>query len=95
MELNVNRKKVIISSLLFILIFGALLLIATFFDLQISRFLTKGILAEGQYDTNNTFGAFFEIIGDSPVEIMLAFSFAGKFHKSLQINIRLLNNTNL
>ena len=71
-----RRKNVIISVLSFCAVFTALLLTATFFDLQIDRFLTKGVLEPGQYDTNNTFGAFFEIIGDSPVEIMLAFSSA-------------------
>ncbi len=69
-----RRKNVIISLLSFCAVFGALLLIATFCDLQIDRFLTRGVLEPGQYDTNNTFGAFFEIIGDSPVEIMLAFA---------------------
>ncbi len=69
-----KKSNVIISCALFCAVFGALLIIATFYDLDISRFLTKGILAPGQYDTNNAFGAFFEIIGDSPVEIMLAFS---------------------
>ena len=69
-----KKKKVIASLISFAVIFAALLLIATFFDLQISRFLTKGILEPGMYDTNNSFGAFFEIVGDSPVEIMLAFA---------------------
>lgn len=69
-----QKSRVIWSIVLFCVIFAALLLIATFYDLPISRFLTRGVLAPGEYDTNNTFGAFFEIIGDSPVEIMLAFS---------------------
>ena len=69
-----TKKKVITSVLLFLLIFSALLIIATFFDLQISRILTKGVLEPGKYDTNSTFGAVFEILGDSPVEIMLAFA---------------------
>ncbi len=73
-KINEQRKRVIASLLLFSGIFAALLLVATFYDLQISRFLTKGILAPGKYDTNNSFGAFFEIIGDSPVEIVLAFA---------------------
>ena len=70
-----TQKATVLTSLaLFCAVFAALLLVATFYDLEISRLLTKGILAPGEYDTNNTFGAFFEIIGDSPVEIMLAFS---------------------
>ncbi|MCR5208007.1 MAG: phosphatase PAP2 family protein [Eubacterium sp.] len=69
-----QKKRVITGLALFCAVFVALLLIATFYDLEISRLLTNGILAPGEYDTNNTFGAFFEIIGDSPVEIMLAFS---------------------
>ena len=71
---NSRRKRVLLSLGLFVANFGALLLVATFYDLPISRLLTRGVLAPGQYDTNNTFGAFFEIIGDSPVEIMLAFA---------------------
>ncbi len=74
-EKTISQKSRVIRSLvLFCVIFAALLLIATFYDLPISRLVTKGILAPGQYDTNNAFGAFFEIIGDSPVEMMLAFS---------------------
>ena len=74
-EKEANRKRtVLLSALMFCLVFGVLLFVATFYDLEISRFLTKGVLSEGKYDTNNAFGAFFEIIGDSPVEIMLAFS---------------------
>ena len=69
-----TKKKTVISIILFCTVFAVLLITATFFDLQISRILTKGVLAPGQYNTNNTFGTFFEIIGDSPVEIMLGFS---------------------
>lgn len=69
-----RRRRVLLATGLFCVVFGGLLAVATFFDLPVSRLLTKGVLAPGQYDTNNTFGAFFEIIGDSPVEIMLGFA---------------------
>ena len=69
-----RRNKVLLPIVLFCAVFGGLLAIATFFDLPISRFLTRGILAPGEYDTNDTFGAFFEIIGDCPVEIMMGFA---------------------
>ena len=72
---KITEKTTVLTSLaLFCAVFAALLLIATFYDLEISRLLTRGVLAPGEYDTNNAFGAFFEIIGDSPVEILLAFS---------------------
>jgi len=69
-----TKKRTLLFFALFCAVFGALLAIATFCDLEISRFLTRGILAPGEYDTNSTFGAFFEIIGDSPVEIMMGFA---------------------
>ena len=80
-----QKKKVIVSLLLFALVFGVLLGVATFYDLQIDRLLTRGILEKGKYDTNNSFGAFFEIVGDSPVEIMLAFAIDIIFVYSLRL----------
>lgn len=69
-----QRKKAAVSLLLFAGIFGGLLAVATMFDLQIDRILTRGILAPGMYYTNSAFGAFFEIIGDCPLELVLGFA---------------------
>lgn len=67
-----NKNKTIISISAFVGIFAILLVIATFLDLQVSKILTANVLSEGQYITNNVFGAFFEILGSSPTPILLA-----------------------
>ena len=69
-----KNKSSVISVCAFAVIFGALLAAATFFDLEISRIVTRGALPEGSYYSADTFGAFFEVIGDSPVELMLIFA---------------------
>jgi len=61
-----TKKKTALSVCLFILIFGSLLLIATFTDLEVSDFLTKFSLPEGQYYADDIFGCVFETIGTSP-----------------------------
>lgn len=71
-----TKKKTIISVILFIIIFGGILTVATFYDLQINQFLTQKSLAAHTYNTNDPFGAFFEVIGDCPVKLMLAFAFS-------------------
>ncbi|MBQ6019409.1 MAG: phosphatase PAP2 family protein [Clostridia bacterium] len=60
------KKKTILSVCLFVLIFGGLLLTATFTDLQVSRVLTKNTLPPGQYYATGVFGVVFECIGTSP-----------------------------
>ena len=60
------KKKTILSVCLFVLIFGGLLLTATFTDLQVSRALTKNTLPPGQYYATGVFGVVFECIGTSP-----------------------------
>ena len=62
--------------LLFIAVFGALLVTATFTDLQVSHILTAKALAAHTYYTNETtYGVVLEAVGSSPVYLMLAFSF--------------------
>ena len=62
--------------LLFIAVFGALLVTATFTDLQVSNILTAKALAAHTYYTNETvYGVVLEAVGSSPVYLMLAFSF--------------------
>lgn len=69
-----KRTKTVLSMLLFVVVFGGLLLTATFYDLQISKMLTADILAEHNYYTNDPFGTVFEILGSGPVYIMIAFA---------------------
>lgn len=64
------RKKTIVSLCLFFLLFGGLLLTATFTDLQVSQILTKHALPAGQYYADDVFGVAFECVGTSP-ELLL------------------------
>ena len=61
-----TKKKTIISLCLFFLIFGGLLITATFTDLQVSQILTKNTLPAGQYYATGVFGVVFECVGTSP-----------------------------
>ncbi len=71
-----KRTKTVVSILLFIAVFGALLVTATFTDLQVSHILTSKALENHTYYTNETvFGVVFEAVGSSPVYLMLAFAF--------------------
>lgn len=65
------KKKTILSLILFAVIFGGLLLTATFTDLQVSQILTKGTLPAGQYYATGVFGVVFECIGTCP-ELLLS-----------------------
>lgn len=68
-----TRSKTIIAVSLFIIVFVALILIATFFDFQISQILTKNALPEGEYYANDFYGVFFECIGSAPIYLFAAF----------------------
>ncbi|MBE6834911.1 MAG: phosphatase PAP2 family protein [Ruminococcaceae bacterium] len=68
-------EKTILAIILFVVVFGALLVTATFTDLQVSQFLTKFSLPKGQYYADDVFGRAFETIGCSPIYLMLAFAF--------------------
>ncbi len=68
-------RKTVAAIFIFILVFGGLLLIATFKDLQVSQFLTKFSLPKGQYYADDVFGRMFETIGCAPVYLMLSFAF--------------------
>lgn len=74
MSLSQN-KKTILSISLFIVIFAILLVIATFFDLQISKILTKISLPEGQYITNDPFAATVEIFATIPAPLFIGIGF--------------------
>ena len=74
MDIKKQRTKIIVSIVLFFLIFGILLTIATFCDLDINHFLTKRSLADHTYYTNDIFAASFESFGCSPLIFMIAFA---------------------
>ena len=67
------KKKTILNVCLFALIFGGLLITATFTDLQVSQLLTKNVLEPGRYYTESFFGACFETIGTAPEYLIGAF----------------------
>ena len=72
MKINL-KKNVIIFAVL-----ACLLILASFFDLQISKKIAD--LKEGQYISSNLFGRFFETIGSTPVYLVSAFALAVIFH---------------
>lgn len=75
MKLSLKAKSWI-SIALFIAVFGGIITAATFYDLQISRLLTAGALAPGDYLAHDVFGVAGEIIGTSPVFLLSAFASA-------------------
>lgn len=67
---------------LFILLFGGMLTLATFYDLKVDQILAD--LQFGQYLTTNIFGRTFEIIGSWPVYIALSVAFAILFANTIR-----------
>ena len=67
-------KKNHLAVALFLAAFGALLTIATFFDLEVSRIMTHFSLKEGAYYTNDLFANFFEAVGMLPRYLLRAFA---------------------
>lgn len=63
----------IVAIALFVVIFAALLTVATLFDLEISKILTKNALPAGSYFSTSGFGLFFETVGSAPIYLMAAF----------------------
>ncbi len=61
-----ENKKTLLSIGLFALIFGALLVLATFYDLQVSQILTKRSLSDGNFHTDEWYANFFEAAGMFP-----------------------------
>lgn len=68
-----TRSKTIIAVLMFVVVFTALILVATFFDFQVSQILTKNALPEGEYYADDFFGVLFECIGSIPIYLFAAF----------------------
>ena len=71
-----NKRRIILISILTSVIL-VLILIATFFDLQISMALSS--LKIGEYYTTNLFAIIFEIIGETFLYLFLAFAGSGLF----------------
>ncbi len=72
--LSIRGKRNYISLASFILIFGALIIVATFYDLKISKILTRFSLKSGDYYTRDVFANFFEAAGMLPKYFMAAFA---------------------
>lgn len=69
-----EKSKVIIGIVLFVAVFAALLVAASFTDLRVSDILTKNALADGEYLSHDVFGVTFEVFGSSPVYILAGVS---------------------
>lgn len=66
-----KRRNIIIIAAVSV-VFLALLIVATFYDLEITRALAD--LEVGQYQSNNIFGRIFETIGEMPVYLITLFA---------------------
>lgn len=84
MKLNL-KSKTIISVAVFLAVFVALILIATYCDLAISKILTKNILDKGDYFANDFFGVLLESVGCLPIYLMGAFLLCVLFWSSLKL----------
>lgn len=70
MERKNTRLFTAIGLSLFAAVFAALVVVATFFDLDISKILTKNALPDGAYFSTSGFGLFFEAVGSAPIDLM-------------------------
>lgn len=78
------KSKTLISWALFITIFAVLVVIASFYDLAISKMLTKNSLADGAYIASNGYGLFFEAMGSAPIFVMISLGAAVWFWWGIQ-----------
>lgn len=67
-----DKIYVAIAVTVFCAVFAALLAIATIYDWEISKIMTKNALPEGEYFSTSGFGLFFESIGSAPIYLMTA-----------------------
>lgn len=72
--MTLEGKKKHLAVILFLAAFGALLTIATFYDLEVSRILTNFSLKEGEFYTSDVFANFFEAVGMLPRYVLRAFA---------------------
>lgn len=75
------RKKYLIQTGIFLVVFIGLLLVGTFFDLEISNLLASGGFSEGVYYSTNGFGRFFEYFGSWPIFLFGIFACLVFMHK--------------
>ena len=68
MDFKIKRLPIII----FCVVFLALLLTSTFFDMQVTKILVD--IPEGSYYSNNLFGVIGEVIGSFPIYYMIGFA---------------------
>lgn len=68
------RKKYLLQTILFVVIFTGLLLIATFFDLEISKILVHGSIPDGKFYSTDPIGRFVEYIGSYPIFLLGIFA---------------------
>lgn len=66
------KNKTIICVCAFIAVFVALILVATFYDYQVSEILTKNALEPGNYLSDDLYGVVGEAIGTSPIYLLIA-----------------------
>ena len=71
--MTIEGKKAWISVATFFAVFTGLLLVATFFDLEINRILTAYSLSPGDFYTDNIYANFFEAVGMFPKYALGAF----------------------
>ena len=86
------RAKTIISFALFAVIFTGLTLIASYYDLAISKILTKNALPKGAYISTSVFTLFFEAMGSSPIYLIVSIAGAILFwwgirHKKIWLSV--------
>ena len=86
------RVKTLLSIGIFAIVTAVLIVLATFFDLAVSKILTKDSLTAGEYISQSGFALFFEAVGCVPFYIMPAIAatiafwfFARKGNKGLYV----------
>ncbi len=79
------KQKTWISVAVFVVVFVALLVTATFTDLQVSHILTDKALPDGAYLADDFFGVFFEIMGSSALYIVIGICLAILFWFFLKV----------
>ncbi len=84
MKLSLKQKSWIAVAL-FVVIFAALLVAATFTDLEVSHILTDKALPDGEYLAEDFFGVFFEIMGSSALYIIIGICAAILFWFCLKV----------
>ncbi|HKL94207.1 MAG TPA: phosphatase PAP2 family protein [Clostridia bacterium] len=81
-----TNMKTLFAAIWFVLIFGTLLTLASFFDLSVSKILTANSLPSGEYYSTSQFGLFFETMGSAPIWIMGALAVVIFFWNAVRLN---------